>query len=172
MANYQARSGATVMGISMIGSVEALGPYKDTGYRILTECGVQDLKPDGWYPVQAFSRFFDVVTAKVGNATLLMMGRNVANNTPLFPGTDSIEKCMASFDQGFRMFFRGVGPEEGWKVEQTGTTSAKLVFTGLFPSSYIKGMTEGFCKKFRPNAVVKVDEAQSAGSSVTMQVSW
>jgi hypothetical protein len=101
-----------------------------------------------------------------------MLGRNVAANTPMMPGTDTIEKCMESFDQGSRMFFRGVAVEEGWKYQLIAPTSARLVFTGLFPANYARGMAEGFCKKFRPNVIVKIDETQTANYQVTLLVNW
>jgi hypothetical protein len=65
MSNYKAKPRAMVMGISIIGTVEGLGPYKETGNRILAQSGIQDLKLDGWYPVQSFSDFFDVISSKM-----------------------------------------------------------------------------------------------------------
>ena len=56
--------------------VESLGTYKDTGYRLLAQVGIDDVKADDWYDQQIFCDFLDLIQQKVGNQRLFIAGRN------------------------------------------------------------------------------------------------
>jgi hypothetical protein len=176
MAKYVASPGSLSQGVTIIGTVDGLGAYKDTGYRILADSGVQNLKPDEWYPMQALCDFFAAVSSKVGKSTFFLIGKNLVAKAPLPPEIDSIEKVYAGFDQVYKTNFRNVPESEGWNFELTGPTSARMICTSPFPDEYTRGITEGFGRRFKNNVTAKIDETKprvdSGGKSVTILVSW
>jgi hypothetical protein len=176
VAKYVASPGSLSVGATIIGTVDGLGAFKDTGYRILAEAGVKDLKPDEWYPMQALCDFFETVSSKVGKSTLFLIGKNLVVNVPLPPQIDSIEKVYSGFDQVYKTSFHNVPSGEGWKCELTGPTSASMVCTSPFPDEYTRGVTEGFGRRFKNNVTAKIDETKprvdTGGKSVTILVTW
>jgi hypothetical protein len=165
-----------MQGTTIISTVDALGTYKDTGYRMLAECGLSNPKPDAWYSMQILGDFFEAITLKIGNATLFMLGKAVAESMDLPPQIDTIEKLYGSFDQVYKMTFKNVASSEGWSFKPTGANKATLSFCGPFPDDYCRGVAEGFGKRFAKKLSVKVDETQprldQGGKSVNLIVSW
>ena len=76
MSKYQATPGAKTIGNAIHTTVESLGPFKETGYRLLTQAGISALKDDEWYDQQIYCNFLELIQQKVGNSTLFISGRN------------------------------------------------------------------------------------------------
>jgi hypothetical protein len=167
-----------VIGGFIIGAVEALGAFKDTGYRILADLGLKDPKPDQMYPMQIFCDFFEAISTKVGSATVSTMGKNVGINFPQPPEVNSIEKYLNSIDKEYKGGVRGIGMDEGWKTKITGTNSANAVFTGQFPDNFIRGLVEGMGRSVTKNNKfnVVIDTTQPSidkgEKSVTLLITW
>ena len=176
MSEYTAKPGAQTIGANILGVIEGSGAFRQTGYRILADLGLKELKQDQWYPMQPFCDFFEAIEKKFGGATLAMIGKSNGSGLPLPPELNTIEKVYSSFDQVYRMNFRNVPTNEGWKFTKTGPKSATIVCTGPMPDEYLRGIAIGFGGRFEKNLVVKFDETQlrrdKGGNSVTLLVNW
>ena len=178
MARYQSKPGSMVIGGFILGAVEALGAFKETGYRILADIGLKDAKMDQMYPMQIFCDFFESISSKVGTATLSTMGKNVGSTFPLPPDVDSAEKILNALDSQYKYGTRGLGMDEGWKVKKTGSNSATAVFTGHFPDNFIRGLVESMGRKVTKSNkfTAAIDSTQPSidkgEKSVTLLLSW
>ncbi len=153
-----------VLGANIIATVEALGAYSDTGYRILAENGITDVQPDEWYPMQAFCNFIEALNSRVGASVLYITGKAVAACLPLPPEVNTVEKALSRFDLVYKTYYKGVAWTEGWKVRIRGDRSAQLVFRGPFPDDFVRGLTEGFIRRFANGSTDRITVRNDAAS--------
>jgi len=177
MGKYQATPGAKIIGNSVYYMIEALGTYKDTGYRLLAQVGISDIKMDDWYAQQTFCDFLDLIQQKVGNKTLFIAGRNQGLEAVLPPVLDVPEKVLASFNQVYRMAHKDIPASEGWAYTSTGPNSAIMTCTAPYPDEFSRGVCDGFVRRFKKEkTTAKIDETQprmdTGGKSVTIVVNW
>jgi len=180
MPKYKAQPNAQISGVRVISTIEALGVFKEAGYKILAENGIANPQPEQWYSQQDFINFFEALSAKVGPATLFMMGKNLGTTAKLPPQMDTFEKVLLSMDQFYKLHHRNVPANEGWRVEKTGATSLKLTSTGPYPDDMLRGVIAGYAEKLKPAKGViiniKIDPTQprrdTGGDSVTILVNW
>jgi hypothetical protein len=177
MSKYHATPGGKTIGSSIRSTVQSLGAFKDTGYRLLAEVGISEVKEDEWYDQQAYSDFMELIQQKVGNATLFMAGRTQGLSAPLPPVFDSPEKVLASFDQVYRMAHKNVPSSQGWTYTPTGPNSATMTCSGPYPDEFSRGICDGFVRRYKiGNVTAKIDETQprmdTGGKSVTILVKW
>jgi hypothetical protein len=180
MAKYQASPKAKVSGPVVVGTVDALGIYKDTGYKILADCGISDPKMDQLYPLQVLCDFFTQVETRFGPSTLSVMGKNVAQVTPVPPGVDSPEAVLSSMGEAYQLNHQDVPADEGWRYEKTGPTSARMVCNAPYPDDFCRGIIEGFVRRFKQTSGgavrAEIDMTQprrdNGGQSVTVLVRW
>jgi len=80
----------------------------------------------------------------------------------------------------YKMNYKGAAWTEGWKVQIIGDHSAKLVFRGPFPDDFVRGITEGFVRRFangsagRVTVTIDTDGPRhdEGGSSTTLLANW
>jgi len=130
---YKAAPGADVVGSKILVTVDALGAFKDTGYRYLEECGLLVIKLDQRYSQQAYCDFLETVETKIGKATLVVVGNNVAAAAQVHFDLDSVEKWMASAAQVYQRNHRNVPKNEGWTYKMTGPSAAVLTCKEPYP---------------------------------------
>jgi hypothetical protein len=177
---YKAAPGAELIGSQVLVTVEALGAFKDIGYNVLEECGLSDIKPDQWYSQQAYCNFLEIIETKIGNATLVVVGKNVAAAAQVHFDIDTIEKWMASAAQVYQRNHRNVPRNEGWAYKMTGPSAAILTCNEPYPDSFIRGLADGFVRRFQKDLKriisIRFDETQlrrdTGGSMVTLLVDW
>jgi hypothetical protein len=177
MPKYIAKAGATALGAHIIATFEALGLYTAAGYSILAKNGITDIKPDEWYPMQAFCNFFEAIDTKVG---AYIIGKTLGATVPLPPEANTVEKALSRLDVVYKTNYKGVAWTEGWRVQISGDKSAKLIFRGPFPDDFVRGVTEGFVRRFNRGAggrvTVRIDAAaprrDRGESSTTLLASW
>jgi hypothetical protein len=162
---YIAAPGADVIGSQILVTVDALGAFKNTGYRYLEECGLSDIKLDQWYSQQSYCDLLETIETKTGKATLVVVGTNVAAAAKVHFDIDTVEKWMASAAQVYQRNHRNVPKNKGWAYKMTGPSSAILTCNEPYPDSFIRGLADGFVRRFQkdPNRIVsiRIDETQS-----------
>jgi hypothetical protein len=177
MGKYQATPGGKTLGASIHSTVESLGPFKETGYRLLAQVGISEIKDQEWYPQQTYCDFLELIQQKVGNSTLYIAGRNQGLEAVLPPQLDSPEKVLAGFSQVYRLAHQGVPATEGWTFTPTGPNSATMTCTSPYPDEFSRGVCDGFVRRFNAgSASAKIDETKprvdNGGKSVTILVRW
>jgi hypothetical protein len=177
MENYKAAPGSTVLGHSILITLEALSLDRETGVELLTKAGIQDLHKDAWYDMQTYCDFLGALRLRLGDSTLFTAGRNIGLGAELPPFLDSPSKVLASFDQVFKMGHQGIPPEQGWAYTPTGERSAIMVSTTPYPDELQRGVCDGFIRRFKTGALlVTIDETKprvdKGGKSVTFNAVW
>jgi len=177
MGKYQATPGAKTIGGAIYRMVESLGTYKETGYRLLAQAGISDIKRDDWYDQQIFCDFLELIQQIVGNKTLFIAGKNQGMEAGLPPVLDCPEKVLAGFNQVYRMAQKEIPTSEGWTYTSTGPNSAIMTCTSPYPDEFSRGICDGFVRRFKKgNTTAKIDESKTridtGGKSVTIIVSW
>ncbi len=178
MAKYQAKSDAQTIGKNILSTIQALGSFKGTASNYLEKCGLKDITPDQWYPMQSYSDFFEMMADKAGTKTLYVVGKSFGQNIPLPERADTVELVYKYFNDNFKANYRNVNPDEGFGITETSPTSLQIVFTGPLPSEYIRGVLEGIGLQFSDieYMTVQIDESQprieTGGKSTTYILKW
>ncbi|GAC1655331.1 MAG: hypothetical protein NVS4B3_19990 [Gemmatimonadaceae bacterium] len=137
---------AQALGGNILSLLAAMGPSRQTGERILAECGIQRVVPDGWYSLAALVRSMTLIEQALGPSTLFRIGNEIPNFIPLPPGLDTFEAVAGSFAPAFAMNHRGVGAG-GITHIITGPTSARITSATPYPCDFDRGVVEGFFRK-------------------------
>ncbi len=178
MLKYQAKPDAQTSGKNVLVTIQALGSFKGTASNYLEKCGLKDIKPDQWYPMQSYCDFFEMMADKAGAKTLYVIGKSFGQNTPLMDRADTIGQVYKFFNDDFRSNYRNLEPCEGFTIQQTSATSLQVVFTGPFPSEYIRGILDGIARQLSDieYVTVQVDDTQpcieNGAKSTTYIMKW
>jgi hypothetical protein len=179
MAQYKAFApNVEVNGETVLSVIDGMGPFKETGMKILTDHGIIDPQPGKWYSQQAWLDAFKVVAEKIGAGTLLAIGKTIPENAKWPPQVDTIEKALASIDMAYHMNHRG-GEIGSYGFEQTGPKSCKMVCHNPYPSEFDQGIIYAAARKFAPKGIfpsVKLDETaptrKKGSDSCTFLITW
>ena len=169
---------AEVVGQAILVFLEGMSSFHSMALQILEEQGINDIQPDGWYPMQAYLNAYRHIAEKVGPATLKMIGKQVPELALWPPEVNSIETALTSIDVAYHMNNRGsnVG---SYRFEKTGESTGKMVCHTPYPCSFDQGLVGATARKFTPVGVVvtvKHDDTQpcrqTGGETCTLLVSW
>lgn len=134
---------ATVSGGNILSMLAAMGPFRKRGEQILQEHGINEVSPEGWYPLTAYVLSLRAIGEKMGPNTLFQIGRQIPHHVPLPPGLDTFEKVLASFGIAFDMNHRGVKP--GTITFELKNPRAATITTGTpYPCDFDRGVIAGF----------------------------
>lgn len=134
---------ATVSGGNILSMLAAMGPFRKRGEGILQENGINEVTPDGWYPLAAYVLSLRAIGEKMGPNTLFQIGRQIPNHVPLPPGMDTFEKVLASFGIAFDMNHRGATP--GTITFDMKNPRVATIKTGTpYPCDFDRGVIAGF----------------------------
>jgi hypothetical protein len=167
-----------VNGETVLSVVDGMGPFKDTGLKILADQGIQNPQAGHWYSQQAWLDAFQAIAAKIGAGTLLAIGKTIPENAKWPPQVDTIEKALASIDMAYHMNHRG-GEIGSYKFELTGPKAGKMVCHNPYPSEFDQGIIYAAARKFAPKGIfptVKLDETaptrKTGGEACTFLITW
>jgi len=115
-----------VNGQTVLSVVDGMGVMKLLAMQFLKRHGIDDPKPEAWYPQQKWLDTFKEIADKVGPNTLFQIGLKIPENAAFPPEIDTIEKALASIDVAYHLNHRG-GEIGHYHFEKTGDKSAKMV---------------------------------------------
>lgn len=180
MAEYKSFSkDAIVSGDPVTGLVTALSTGQDTRLQILKKHGI-DPKPGEWYPQQAWLDAFKEIASNIGNHTVFMIGKTIAEKAE-FPPIDGIETALNVFDQAYKMNNKGGECGEYTLTKFDGANkTAVMVCRTPYPSEFDRGLLTAIVRKFRPQGSLKADvtldtskETRTKGAeSCTFNIAW
>lgn len=180
MAEYKSFSeDVKVLGGPILGLVTALSTGQDTRLQILKKHGI-DPKPDEWYPQQAWLDAFKEIASSIGNHTIFMIGKTIAEKAQ-FPPIDGIEAALKLHDQAYKMNNKGgdCGEYILKEFDELNKT-AVMVCRTPYPSEFDRGLLTAIVRKFRPKGSLKADvtldttkETRTNGAdSCTFNIAW
>jgi hypothetical protein len=179
MAQFKAFApGVKVNGQTVLSAVAAMKVFKDVALQVLAENGISDPKPGQWYPQQSWLNALKVIAESVGESTIGQIGKRTLENADWPPGTNSIEKALASIEVAYHMNHRG-DKTGRYNFEKTGDRSAKVICNNPYPCDFDRGIIEAIAKEFGPRdslVAVKHDDSQACrkkgADSCTYLISW
>ncbi|WP_135549066.1 hypothetical protein [Paenibacillus cymbidii] len=179
MAVFKAFSpAAEVNGSTVYSVLDGMGPFRTRGMIILRGCGITDLRPDGWYPQQAWLDAFHLIQDMIGPKTVYQIGKKIPENIQLPPGFDTIESALPLLDASYQMNHRG-GEIGHIEYKQTGERSGTITCPNPMPCDFERGAFEAFTNKFRSrDCQPKVEHDPAApckkhgGETCTYHITW
>ena len=165
---------------------------QDFARKILADNGIKEVKPEGWYPQQAWLDAFKAISEKIGPVALSSIGRKIPESAQWPPQVNSIETALSSIDIAYHMNHRLNGapmfdPKTGamkegighYKAAKTGTREVTVTCDNPYPCEFDKGIITAAAKKFKPADVASIvlieDEKacrMSGGGSCVYKVTW
>ena len=159
--------------------IEALGPYKSKGFKILTENGILSPQPGKWYNQQAWLNAFKTIASQLGNATLFEVGQKVPESTYFPDEIKDIHHALSLIDIIHKMNFRN-GDFGGYNYKKTGERSGKIICTTPYPDNFDKGIILTVARKYKSDdpfmITIEIDEKMTSrstgGDSTTFILTW
>jgi hypothetical protein len=171
-------SGTEVNGQTVLSCVAAMGAFKNTALHILAEHGIPNPKPGQWYSQQLWLNALKTIAGSIGENTLLQIGKRTLKNADWPPGTDSIEKALASIDVVYHMNHRKGEPGH-YHFEKTRDGAGKMTCSNPYPCNFDTGVLEAVAERFGSRdllVIVRHDDSQpcrkKGANSCTYLVSW
>lgn len=190
MPRYMAKHpGIEVLGTSVLAVIHAMGRYANLAENTLARQGIVSVRPEGWYPQQAFLDAFRAVAHELGENTLFAMGKKIPDLQGPPPEVATIDEALSTIDVAYHSHHRdaeGVlydpvtsAMREGighYAFRRDGPRTAVMVCDTPYPSDFDRGIIAGVARRFRPNATAVLDESKPSrkggGESCTYIISW
>jgi len=173
---YDAR--VEVNGAAVIALVDGMGAFGNTALAILEDKGIVNPIPGEWYPQQAWLDAFREIANRIGDNTLVQIGRKIPENAIWPPDVDCVEKGLPSIDIAYNMNHRN-GNIGNYGYERTGEGSARMVCDNPYPCAFDWGIIAAVVDMFKkPGTITKVvhDDTQpcrkKGDDSCTYLVTW
>lgn len=167
---------AKVYGASMLSVIEGMG---ERIRPVLAAHGMEEIKPDEWYPVQNYLDFYREISQARYNATLNLVSTGIrVPEKAVFPDNiDSITKAFQVLDEAFQMNHRGnVGH---YHVHVIRDRQIEVVAENPFPCDMDYGLMQGLARRFKPaksNLLVYHDPKapcrKKGADTCTYHISW
>src|SRR5919112_4496738 len=99
MPRYMAkRPGIEVLGKSVLAMIHAMGRYANLAQNTLARQGIVSVRPEGWYPQQAFLDAFRAVAHELGENTLFAIGKKIPDIAGPPPEVATIDVALSTID--------------------------------------------------------------------------
>ena len=130
-----------------------MSKYKAMAFEILAKNGIKDLKPNEWYPQQAWLDAFKSISETIGPFTLCIIGKKIPENAQWPPEINEIHAALSSIDIAYHMNHRIddkilFNPETGemsegighYKYTITSETTGTMVCNNPYPCDFDRGI--------------------------------
>jgi hypothetical protein len=172
-------AGVEVNGETVLSVIDGMGSFRESALHILAENGIPNPQPGKWYSQKAWLDAFKSISDKMGDTTLLAIGRQIPENAQWPPEVNTLEKALGSIDVAYHMNHRG-GEIGHYQLEMTGSKSGKMICRNPYPDAFDRGIIDAVCRKFKPKETllvnVKHDDSQpcrkKGADSCTFLVTW
>jgi hypothetical protein len=166
-----------VSGVTVRAIAQAMG---DRSLHVLAKHGLEDVKPDYWYPQQAWLDAFYELAQGDFSATLdlVSIGMRIPEAAIWPSGVKTVEDALFSIDEAYQMAHRN-GEIGSYHVRVVGEGEAVLVCENPYPCDFDYGLIYSAARGFLPPrtglTVVHDDHApcrKKGDDSCTYHVRW
>ena len=179
MAQFKALApGVEVLGEVVLSLVNVMGAFKGISLEILRDNGIEDPKPDDWYPQQAWLDSFKVIAEKIGPNTLYQVGRQIPAQYNFPSGMHTLDSVMTDLDEAYRQAHRG-GEVGHYHWQVLGLSLGQMTCDNPYPCEFDRGIISALAHRFEPaGSLVDIRHEEDApckkqgADTCTYTVSW
>ncbi len=150
--------------------VNGLGAFKQMAITILGENGLEEPKPDHWYPLQNWLNAFKIIANKIGPNTLFQIGKQTLDDAKWPPNIKSfsIKDAFQLIDVAYHMnhkiknqvlfqngkIYEGIGHYTSKEIEKN---MLKIICENPYPCEFDKGLLTRMAYDFKPKGSLKIE---------------
>jgi len=136
---------------------------------LLTKHGLDDVKPNEWYPQQKWLDFFRDLAESRGNmANLVAIGMSIPETASFPPEIDSVEGALQMLNVAYHMNNRNDPVENRWEYEKVAEDEYHVTCRTAVSRDFEYGVVYGLVKRFCAEGVdfVVYRDPQPDGSAI------
>lgn len=136
-------SGASILSVTQ-GMASNLKP-------LLAKHGLDDIKPDEWYPQQQWLDFFrDLAGSQGSMVDLVSIGMKIPETANFPPEIDSVESALRMLNGAYHMNNRNDPVENRWEYKKVNENEYLITCRTPVPRDFEYGVVFGLVKRFCP----------------------
>jgi len=146
-----------VNGETVLSIVNAMAGFEAIALQLFKKNGIVDVEPGKWYSQQNWLDVFKDIKEKLGDKTLLVIGKAIPENA-IFPAEiDNLEKALDSINEAYHMNHRG-GEIGYYKLVKYDIKEkiAIMECKNPYPSHFDRGIITTMSRKFKPEDAITI----------------
>lgn len=141
----------------------------------LAEYGVEEIDPEGWYPIQIPLDMLYELRDDYGESSMQNMGRHIPEHVDFPPDIDGVEAALRSVGEAYQQNHRG-GEIGSYEFEPVDDDEGRMVCANPYPCEFDQGLLRGVAEQFT-DSFVTVEEVgdecrAEGGGQCTYRVTW
>jgi hypothetical protein len=168
-----------VSGRAVKAVLDGMGVFQKKAREILADQGIDEVRPDGWYPQQAWLDAFRTICDTLGSKQLFDIGRKIPETASWPANIEDIRAGLRSINTAYQMNHRG-GPIGSYDYFDIDTNTARMICNNPYPDDFDHGLITAVADRYKPAGTfmveVKIDQglpSRSRGADFTSYlVTW
>lgn len=149
-----------ITGDALLAFINAMGPFRHIAIKRLSKHGIADIRADNWYSLQSCFDAFRELPQKLGNNTVMLIGKLFFGCIRLPDCIDSVEEALMAVNDIYQMHYRN-GNAGCYRYRQTGEREGKMFCSSAYPCAFDQGMLDGICNHYKPSESTSVTISHS-----------
>ncbi len=147
-----------VNGETVVSIVNAMAGFEAIAHQLFKKNGLDNIKSGNWYSQQNWLNVFKDIKEKLGDKTLLVIGKAIPENANFPAEIDSLEKALNSINVAYHMNHRG-GEIGYYKLVKYSYKEkiALMECKNTYPSHFDRGIITAMARKFKPEGAITID---------------
>lgn len=123
--------------------------YQQRARGALAEYGIEDPKPDEWYPQEAELNAFETIAEELEPHILDRLGGQIPEMAEWPDDIDGVEAALRSIDEAYRLNHRG-GDIGYYAFEPAGDRTARIECKNPYPCEFDRGLIRAVAQAHSP----------------------
>lgn len=147
-----------VNGETVLSIVNAMAGFEAIAHQLFRKNGIVDIEPGKWYSQQNWLNVFKDIKEKLGDKTLLVIGKAIPENANFPLEINNLEKALKSINIAYHMNHRG--GEIGYYKLLTYSDTKRIAIMECknpYPSHFDRGIITTMARKFKPKNALTIN---------------
>ena len=147
-----------VNGETVLSIVKAMAGFEAIALQLFKKNGIIDVEPRKWYSQQSWLNVFKDIKEKLGDKTLLVIGKAIPENANFPAEINTLEKALNSINIAYHMNHRG-GEIGYYKLITYNLKERKAIMEckNPYPSHFDRGIITAMARKFKPDNTITIN---------------